>query len=137
MPRIFGGHTGLGTELNRYSQKNSHTLIEKSNYKKAIIQKSFNGLYVFTMKMSDSGEITKPIPLLGSPEDLAMRYGSPEEMEGQWEVIISYKGTSVNRGTAVVLNRYGVSVAQESETIKSSNDVEFQGSAFAPPGPGM
>ena len=135
--RIVGGHSQLGVELNKQGQKTSHTFIEKMNFKKAVLLKSYNNLYVFWMRLSDTNKITKPIPLVGSPEELAMRYGSPTEMEGEWEVLISYKGTSVNRGTANILGRYGTTISQGQEHIEQSNQLNVKGTAFAPPGPGM
>lgn len=137
MPRNFGGHTQLGVELNRQNQKNSHSFTKKVNFKKAVIVKSFKNLYIFTMRLSESGKITRPIPLLGSTEELSMRYGSPEEMEGVWEVMINYMGDSVNRGTATILGRYGATIDQEVEETEQANQLLIKGSAFAPPGSGM
>ena len=92
MPRLTGGHTELGKHLNEQGQKLSEISTKKVNQKRAIIYKSLNSMYIFTMRLIENNKITKPIPLAGSSEELAMRYGSPEEMEGEWEVLITYKG---------------------------------------------
>ena len=136
MPRQFGGHTHLGQELNKQGQKTSHTYRDRVSYKRAVLVKSFKGLYVFSMRLTDTNKITRPIPLLGSPEEFAMKYGTPEEMEGL-EVMITYKGDSVNRGTAVVMGKYGTTVDQGIEETEQSNQLITKGTLFAPPGPGM
>lgn len=141
MPRVFGGHTSLGSEINNLGQKTAQTNMSRAREKRAIIKKSYSGMYIFYMDMLDSrGNIEKtvgPIPLIGSSEDLAMRYGSPQEMEGQWEVIITYKGSSVNRGKAQVTRRVGATIGSEIELSEQSNQVPLKGVAYAPPGPGM
>jgi len=137
MPRIFGGHTNLGQKLNEQEQKTGHSLTGKVNFKYAVIHKSFNSTYIFTMRLLDNNEITRPIPIIGSPDELAMRFGSPSEMEGIWEVLISYKGNSVNRGSAQIIGKYGTSINQMKEETEQSNQLLVKGTAFAPPGPGV
>ena len=141
MPRIHGGHTQLGNELNKNSQRTDHVNISRLNTKRAIIHKSYNGRYVFYMKLLNNDgnivNITGPIPLVGSPNDLVSRYGSPEEMENAWEVLISYRGTSVNRGTAQITQSIGTTTGGRTEEVEQSNQLIVKGTAFAPPGSGM
>lgn len=137
MARPFGGHTQLGSELNKQGQKTAHLNIEKTNFKKAVLHKSLSGTYIFTMRLLENNSITAPIPLVGIPDNIAMLYGSPKEMEGQLEVLISYKGSSVNRGIAQVIGRLGATLGTEIEETEQSNQLMVKGTAFAPPGAGM
>ena len=137
MPGLLGGHTPIGVDLNKQHQKTSHTNVDRVNFKRAIINKSLNGTYIFTMRLLENNKITAPIPIVGSPDELAMRYGTPTEMEGQWEVIIMYKGSAISRGVAHIVGSTGASVNGEKETIEQSNQLLVKGTAFAPPGAGM
>jgi hypothetical protein len=141
MPRIHGGHTQLGSELNKNSQRTDHIDISRLNTKRAILYKTHKSQYVFYMKLLDNdGKIvstTGPISLIGSPDDLASRYGSPKDMENAWEVLISYRGTSVNRGTAQVTRSVGTTAGGRTEEVEQSNQLLVKGTAFAPPGSGM
>lgn len=137
MPGLHGGHTPIGVELNKQSQKTSHINVDRFNFKRGILYKSFKNTYIFSVRLTDSGKITNPIPLLGSSEDLVMRYGSPEEMEGQWEVLVMYKGNSINRGVAQIIGELGASVTSSAETVEQSNQLIVKGTAFAPPGAGI
>jgi len=141
LPRIYGGHTNLGSQINNISQKTAQTNTSRARQKRAIIKKSYNNMYVFYMDLLDSrGKIertTGPIPIVGSPEDLAMRYGSPSEMEGLWEVLISYKGPSVTTGSAQIIRRVGSTYGGQIENTEQSNQVPLKGVAYAPPGSGM
>lgn len=132
-----GGHTPIGVELNRQSQKTANINVDKVNFRRAIIHKSVGDTYIFTMRLLDNNKITQPIPIVGSANDLSMRFGSPSEMEQEWEVLITYKGNSVNRGTAQVIGPIGSSLTSLSESSKQSNQLLIKGTAFAPPGPGM
>jgi hypothetical protein len=137
MTRPFGGHSELGTILNKQGQKTAHLNIEKTNFKRAVIYKSLGGAYIFTMRLLDTGKITAPIPIVGSIDNLAMTYGSPKDMEGQFEVLISYKGSSVNRGIAQITRKLGSSLNNEIEESQQANQLQVKGTAFAPPGSGM
>lgn len=137
MARSFGGHSQLGVHLNEQSQKTSEIFVKKTNSKRAVIYKSFNNTYIFKMRLLDNNKITKPIPLLGSSDELAMRFGSPEEMEGKWEVLITYKGDSVNRGIAQIIGQFGETISSAVEKTEQSNQLMVKGSAFAPPGSSM
>lgn len=137
MAGLYGGHTPIGVDLNKQSQKTSHINVDRINFKRAIIYKSLNNTYVFKMKLIDTGKITNPIPLVGSPDEFAMRYGSPEEMENIWEVLITYKGNSISRGTASVIGPVNASVSKMKEETEKSNQLIIKGTAFAPPGAGM
>jgi hypothetical protein len=137
MPRNLGGRTELGRQINKQSQSIGHVKIDKLNIKRAILYKSYNNTYVFFMKLIEDRSITRPIPLLGSADELAMRYGSPSEMENQWEVSIYYKGNSVNRGYAQVVGKVGNTMGAVIEESEQSNQLNIKGTAFAPPGGGM
>ena len=140
MPRTFGGHTELGSALNRNSQQLDHSKVSRINTKRAIIHKSLKGQYIFYMKLLDQEgritAITGPIPIVGSSDDLVSRYGSPEEMENNWEVLITYKGTTVNRGVAQVTSSIGTK-NNKTEEVEQANQLLVKGTAFAPPGPGV
>lgn len=135
MPRILGGYTELGRQINKQSTSGVRGNIDKINYKKAIIYKTFQNTYIFQMRLED-GSITAPIPVVGAAGDLAMRYGSPVEMEGVWEVIIQYKGTSVNRGIAQIVRKINNTIDAEAVETEASNQLAVRGTAFAPPGAG-
>ena len=137
MPRFLGGHTELGQSINGINQKTVDLNVKVTNHKMAIIKSSYNGMYVFKMQLIEDGYITGPIPIVGSPNELAMRYGSPIEMEGKWEVLISYKGKSVNRGTAQIIKQIGDTIGGEVEEVEQCNQLMVKGTAFAPPGSGM
>ena len=131
---LTGGHTPLGVELNKQHQKTNHTNVDRVNFKRAVIYKSFNGTYLFKMRLLDTGKVIGPIPLVGSPDELSMRYGTPTEMEGAWEVMITYKGSSINRGVANVIGEYNASITSSKERAEQSNQLKIKGTAFAPPG---
>ena len=141
MPRIHGGHTELGSSLNQNNQRLDHTETSRLNLKRGIIYKSYKNRYIFQMKLLDhKGNIvgiTGPIPIVGSPDDLASRYGSPSDMENNWEVLISYKGTTVNRGTAQVVRAVGSDGNKLTQEVEESNQLLVKGTAFAPPGAGV
>lgn len=141
MPRIFGGHTSLGSEINNVAQKTAQTNLSRARQKRGILRESYQGLYIFYIDLFDSkGKIDKrvgPIHLVGSPEDLAMRYGSPSEMENLWEVTISYNGPSVTNGKAQITRRVGSTVGSQISQSEQANQVPLKGAAYAPPGPGM
>lgn len=141
MPRIHGGHTELGSQLNQNSQKLDHSETNRINTKTAIIYKAYKNRYVFRMKLLDRNGnvagITGPIPLVGSPDDLVSRYGSPTDMENNWEVLITYRGTTVNRGTAQVTRSIGGSGNKLTEETEKTNQLLVKGTAFAPPGSGV
>lgn len=141
MPRLHGGHTELGNQLNKTSQKTDHVDVSRTNTKKAIIYKSYKNRYVFYMKLlNKKGQLvgkTGPIPLVGTPNELSLRYGTPEEMENEWMVIITYRGTTINRGTAQVIGKIGTALGGDTTEVEQSNQLQVKGTAFAPPGPGM
>ena len=140
MPRMYGGHTELGSHLNQNSQRTEYLDIEKVNTRRAIIHKSYKGQYIFYMKMFDNNgnlsKITGPIPIVGAPGDLSSRYGAPSELENNWEVLITYRGTSINRGTAQITKSVGTTIGGRTEEVEQTNQLMVKGTAFAPPGPG-
>ena len=141
MPREYGGHSQLGQSLNKSSQRTDHINLRRVNTRRGVIKESYRGTYYFYMTLLDESDraigTTNPIPVSGSSDDLAARYGSPEEMEGQWEVLITYRGPSADNGTAKVIGKFGNIVGGVTEEALQSNELNVKGTAFAPPGSGM
>jgi hypothetical protein len=131
------GHSPLGAELYKQHQKTSHVNVDRINFKRGILYKSVSGTYIFTIRLLENNKVIGPLPLQGSPDELAMRYGSPSEMEGKWEVQIVYKGSSINRGMVNIVSEINASITSSKESADQSNQLKVKGTAFAPPGPGM
>jgi len=87
------------------------------------------------------GNPTGPIPIIGTEDQLAMSYGSPENMTGGesevWEAIVFYSGTSVNKGVALVTRKLHELEGGRFEAVGLANELVAKGAAYAPPGSGM
>lgn len=141
MPKRFAGNSPLGRELNKSVGRTDIEEIRRTNVKYGILNKSLNNKYIFTIRLIDSNGrpagITAPIPIKGHQNDLAARFGPPEEMEGYYLVRIDYRGSSVNRGVATIVKNLETAVGQDAEETEQSNQLKVKGSAFAPPGSGV
>lgn len=136
MSKIYGGHTVLGDNLNNAHGKSLRGKIDEYKEKKAIIKASYKNTYFFYLTVFNKDGTTfttKPIRLLGSNDYLAM-IGEPNELIGH-EVIIGYRGSSINRGVAKLSGTAGATVASEVQDAEMSNRLEVQGTSFAPPVP--
>jgi hypothetical protein len=139
------GNTSLGRTINRVTRKTERQDTVQFNSARAIILKPWKDSYVFYMALLDkSGRIvknTQPIALAGTEEQLAMLYGSPQNLSrGQgsaWEVIVFYTGNSVNKGIALVARRLYEVAGGAFEAVKTANELVAQGTSWAPPGTGM
>lgn len=131
----YGGHTILGDTLNKQQQTAIRGNIDKQNVRRAIIKKSYNNTYFFIMKLVDDpgAPLTKPIRLIGENHYLA-QIGEPNEFVGK-EVLIIYKGNSVNRGRAQLIGDFGATMATEVHNVEMANKLEVEGTSFAPPIP--
>ena len=131
----FGGHTVIGDTLNKQQQTILRGNIDKQNIKRAIIKRSYKNTYFFIMKLIDDpgAPLTRPIRLLGENHILA-EVGEPDEFIGK-EVLITYKGNSVNRGSAQLLGSPGATVATEIHEVEFANRLDIEGTSFAPPIP--
>jgi len=142
----FAGHSPLGKRLNKIVSKTDHMDVGRFKTARAILRESHNGLYIFKMDLLDVngnvvGNPTAPIPIIGTEDQLAMSYGSPENMTGGesevWEVIIFYNGTTVNKGIALVTRRLHELPGGRFEAVTLANELVAKGAAYAPPGSGM
>jgi hypothetical protein len=145
MAEKFGGHSRFGKRLNQVVSKTDHLDVDRFKTARAIIYKSYKDLYIFNMKLLDSngnvvGE-TNPIPIIGTEDQLAMFYGSPHNMTGGesevWEVIIFYRGTTVNNGVALVTRRLQELQGGRFEAVTLANELVAKGTSYSPPGSGM
>jgi len=145
MPGKIGGHTQFGKKINQVISKTDHLDVDRFKTARAIIKKSYQDLYVFTMSLLDNnGNIvgeTGPIPVIGTEDQLAMFYGSPANMTGgeteSWEVIVFYHGTSVSNGVALITRRLQQLKSGRYEAVATANELVAKGVAYAPPGSGM
>jgi hypothetical protein len=145
MGEKFGGHSRFGKRLNQIISKTDHLDVDRFKTARAIIDKSYKDLYIFTMKLLDSkGRVvgnTNPIPVMGTEDQLAMFYGSPHNMtsgeSGVWEVIIFYNGTSVNTGVALISRRLQELAGGRFESVTLANELVAKGTSYSPPGSGM
>jgi len=136
MSKIYGGHTILGDNLNKAHGESLRGRIDDYKEKKAIIKESYKNTYFFyftVFEKDGSSFITKPIRLMGTNDTLAFS-GEPNDLIGQ-EVVISYRGTSINRGTAKLSGTTGATIASEVHDTEFANKLEVQGVSFAPPIP--
>lgn len=131
----YAGKTVLGDNLNKAHGNNLRGNISAYKFKRAIIKESYQNTYFFYMQLvdTDGTPITKPIRLVGENHYLAM-IGEPSEFIGK-EVIITYRGTSVNRGTAQLMGSAGATITSEIQESEFANKLEIQGTSFAPPVP--
>lgn len=139
-----GGNTPLGVQLNRMISVTDHVDVGRFKTARAIIKRPYNDTYVFYMDLLDSsGRILKevgPIQVIGTEDQLAMFYGSPQKMTGgdqeRWEAIIFYQGTTVQNGIAMVARRLHEVAGGLFEATTTANELVAKGTSFAPPGPG-
>jgi hypothetical protein len=145
MAKEFGGHTRLGGRLNQVVSKIDHLDVGRFKSARAVLKESYKGLYVFFMDLlSAEGVVvgrTGPIPIIGTEDQLAMTYGSPQNMVGEdqepWEAIIFYQGTTANNGVAMVTRRLQQLKGGRFEAVTLANELVAKGAAYAPPGSGM
>ena len=140
-----GGHTPLGTRLNKIISTTDHVDVGRFKTARAIIKRSYANSYVFYMDLLDNQGVpvkeVGPIPVIGTEDQLAMFYGSPENMVGstqeRWEAIIFYQGTTVKNGVAMVARRLHEVEGGAYEASTKANECVSKGSSFAPPGSGL
>jgi len=145
MAEKFAGHSVFGSRLNQIVSKTDHLDVGRFKTARAILRESYNGLYVFRMDLlSPDGEVvrrTGPIPVIGTEDQLAASYGSPQNMVGLedevWEAIIFYHGTTVSNGIALITRRLHQLEGGRFEATTIANELVARGAAYAPPGSGM
>jgi hypothetical protein len=142
MPRLFGGNTELGKQLNEMGSKSDGNVIKRKRTKRGIIKevvgrKENQGEYIVILDIYDAdGNLegkTSPIPLAEDPVFLAANYGMPEELINRFWCKVEYEGPSVNRGSASIVGDR----LRDREMASKSNELQVQGAAFAPPGSGL
>jgi len=135
MAGLFAGKTVLGDMLNKQHANTLRGDIDKQNTKRAMIVESYKNTYYFRMRLidDDGSPITKPIRLVGETSSLA-ELGEPNELVGK-EVIIFYKGNSVNRGVAYLMGAPGATIPSEVQEVEFANKLDVAGISFAPPIP--
>lgn len=142
MPRLFGGHTELGKQLNEMGSKSDGTRIKRKTTKRGIIKdvigrKSNQGEYIVILDIYNAdGHLegtTSPIPLAEDPLFLAANYGPPEDLINRFWCKVEYEGPSLDRGSASIIGDR----IRDKEAAGKSNQVQIQGAAFAPPGSGL
>lgn len=155
MPRLFGGHTALGQELNNLGAKTSEGLTEKQsqkvgriiafaaetmvtdgggNQRKKLYRSTdikADGLYQFVVRFSN-GKETGFLPFAGTANEQAALKGHPSAFL-QKSCLVAFKGPSVNRG--VILNT--IDDSADGAITGASNQLQITGAAFAPPGNGL
>jgi hypothetical protein len=142
MPRKFGGNTPLGAELNKMGSKQEGHSIARARTKYGIIKdivgrQTNQGVYVVILDLinsdGSSAGVSGPIPLQEHPSMIAANYGSPEELVGRYICKVEYRGSSVNRGVAMIVKP----ITNDQEITEQTNQVQITGAAFAPPGSGI
>jgi len=151
MPRKFGGNSPLGSALNEAGSKQEGLRVRRVSYKTGQIvafgYESSNedgkktaqpttdprlpGLYIFSVKLSD-GTITGLLPLVGKALDHAGNKGRPNDLLGEFCLIV-FEGPTINNGR--ILNI--VDDKSDTDKVARSNEVPITGAAFAPPGSGL
>jgi hypothetical protein len=138
----LAGRTPLGKKINKTESQAGIGKLNTSVSKFGLLSKSVGGKYSFMIKIlgKDGSPILPeigPIRLEGTPDYLAMVYGSPDDMVGLM-VRVDYKGITTKRGTATIIqNRLNATPGQEYEDSQGANELAVKGCAFAPPGAGV
>jgi hypothetical protein len=136
------GRTNLGKAINSTKSRTDDIKVRKTRYAYGLLKSSVEDSYRFYVTILDEQkkptETIGPIPLIESPEDLAQRFGSPKEMEGNYMVRITYSGPFIQTGVAQIMkNITNRGAGIETDLAEKSNQLPVQGTAFAPPGAGV
>lgn len=142
MPRLFGGNSPLGAELNKIGSKQDGNQVARARTRYGIIKdvigvKKQQGVYVVILDFINSkgafDGVSGPIPLQEHPTMIAANYGSPEDLIGKYTCKVEYKGSSANRGLASIVKP----LTDDKEITEQTNQIQITGAAFAPPGSGL
>lgn len=143
MPRPYGGHSPLGTELNKVGSAQDGTNVSRIKYITGRI-KSFatikdgsrveatdpksDGLYEFKVKLED-GKITNFLPFVAAVDDIDRH---PSSFLNN-SCFIMFEGQSSNRGKILSI----IDDKMDPVTVGAANQLQISGAAFAPPGSGL
>lgn len=142
MPRFFAGRTNLGRVTNSNSRQAEDAILQQYTKKRALLRSCIDQdkkLYYFmveTFKSNGelSGKLEGPIKLFGTPLYLNQTFGTPEEMENNYMVVVEYFGSTLNKDGVKIIGGIPGTDREESEL---SGELLVKGTAFAPPGSSM